>query len=144
MTPFRSAARLLLLGAPFIALAAAAVAEAGDADALRGIVQVEKDAGRVSSFRVVEHYRAIGVTAARSAVRASPEADADAARIWAERFCANASRELKWDHRWRLVIYPHGQPHRAFSCVIANTAQRLEPGFSRNASEDPIALDEMK
>jgi hypothetical protein len=142
MATLASAARRLVVGASLIILATTADAQAGDANALRGMAQAEKDAGRVSSFRVVEHYHAIGVTTAPPAARASPEAEAETARIWAERFCADASRDFKWSRRWRLIVYPSGQAHRSFTCVIANAALHLEPGFGRKSTEDPIALDE--
>ena len=139
MATFELAARRFLLGAPSIVLAAGiAHAEVGDADALRGMARAEKDAGRVSWFRVVESYRAIGVTTAPSMALASAEAEAEAAREWAKRFCAAASRDFQWDHRWKLVVYAHGQPHSSYSCVILKTAQRLERGPS---SEGPIACD---
>ena len=140
MTTFGQAARRLLFGAPSIVLAAAiAHAEVGDADALRGMAQAEKDAGRVSGFHVVEPYRVIGVTTAPSMARASAEAKAEAAREWAKKFCAAASRDFQWDRRWKLIVYAHGQPHSSYSCVILKTAQRLERGPS---SEGPIACDD--
>jgi hypothetical protein len=140
MTTFGQAARRLLLGAPLIVLAAAiAHAEVGDADALRGMAQAEKDAGRVSGFHVVELYRVIGVTAAPSMARASAEAKAEAAREWAKKFCAAASRDFRWDHRWKLIVYAHGQPHSSYSCAIMKTAQCLERSPS---SEGPTACDD--
>jgi hypothetical protein len=87
MTTFGLAARRFLVGARLVVLAAAtAHAEVGDADALRGMAQAEKDAGRVSGFLVVVPYRAIGVTTAHSVGRASAEAESDAAREWAKDF----------------------------------------------------------
>jgi hypothetical protein len=140
MTTFGIAARRFLRGAPLIVFAAAtAHAEVADADALRGMAQAEKDAGRLSGFHVAEPYRVIGVTTAPSMARASAEGRAEAAREWAKRFCAAASRDFQWDHRWRLVVYAHGQVHSPYSCVIRKTAQRLEHGPS---SEGPIACDD--
>jgi hypothetical protein len=141
MTMFRLAARLFLRGAPLLVLAATiAHAEVGDADALRGMAQAEKDAGRVSGFRVVEPYRAIGVTTAPSVARTSAEAEAEAAREWAKRFCAAASRDFQWDRRWRLIVHAYGQPHPAYTCVIRKTAH-LERGLS---SEGPVACDDKR
>ena len=136
MTTFGFAARQLLLSASFIIFAATAHAEIGDANALRGMAQAEKDAGRVSTFRVVEPYRAIGVTTAPPAAAASPEAEAEAAREWATRFCAAASRDFQWERRWKLMVYAHGQPHRPYSCMIPKTAQ------GSKSSEGPIACDD--
>jgi hypothetical protein len=82
MTSFGLAWRRFLLGAPLIILATAiAHAEVGDADALRGMAKAEKDAGRVSDFRVVESYRVIGVTTVPSVARASAKAEAEGSLV---------------------------------------------------------------
>jgi hypothetical protein len=93
-----------------------------------------QDAGRMSWFRVVVPYRAIGVTTAPSVAHATAEAEAEAAREWAKRFCAAASRDFQWDRRWRLIVYAHGKPHPAYTCVIRKTAHLQREG--------PIACDE--
>jgi hypothetical protein len=138
MISLRFLARRLLFGAALFTLPAAiAHAEGGDADALNRMAQAEKDAGHVSSFRVVEPYRAIGITASPMA-RASTEVSAEAAKAWAKRFCASASQDYQWDHRWRLTVYAHGQPHPAYACLIRNTAH-LERGLS---AEGRVACDD--
>jgi hypothetical protein len=106
------------------------------------MAQAEKDAGRVSGFRLVEPYRAIGVTTAPSAGRSSPQFEAETARDWAEGFCTAASRDFQWNRRWKLIVYAYGQPHCFYSCVIPKTAQHLESGFNRKSSEGPIACDD--
>jgi hypothetical protein len=142
MTAFGLVAPRFLVGASLIVFAAAiAHAEVGDADALRGMAQAEKDAGRVSRFHLVEPYRALGVTTAPSVPR-NAAAEVEAAREWAERFCGAASRDFQWDRRWKLIVYAHGQPHRAYSCLIPKMAQRLERGFNRTFSEGAIACDD--
>jgi hypothetical protein len=139
MTGLRFLAGRFLLGPPLVLLAAViAHAEVGNADTLRRIAQAEKDAGRVSSFRVMETYRAIGVTTAPPATRASTEVSAEVAREWAKRFCAAAAQDYQWDHRWRLTVYAHGQPRPAYTCSIRNTAH-LERSLS---SEGRVACDD--
>jgi hypothetical protein len=129
MTALRFLAGRFLLGAPLVLLAAAiAHAEVGNADTLRRIAQAEKDAGRVSSFRVVETYRAIGVTTAPPVTRASTEVSAEAAREWAKRFCAAAAQDYQWDHRWRLTVYgSRAAPPRLYLLDPEYGASRTRP-----------------
>lgn len=85
----------------------------------------------------MEPYHAIGVTIAPSAMRRNSETEADTVREWAKSFCAAASRDFQWDHRWRLVVYAHGQPHRSYSCVIP-----VARAFNWTSSEGPVACDD--
>jgi hypothetical protein len=115
----RTWARRFSLASLLIVFAAAASgAQPGGADALRGMAQAEKDAGRLSRFHIVELYRAIAVTMAPSEMRANRELEAEIARTWAQQFCARASRDLDWDRRWKLIVYAYGQAQRAYACVI--------------------------
>jgi hypothetical protein len=116
--PLRSARRLSLAALLVVFIAATSDAQVGEADALRGMAQAEKDAGRVSQFHIVEVYRAIGVTVPPSATRSAREVEAEIARNWAQEFCARASRDLHGGHRWKLIVYASGQAQRSYSCVI--------------------------
>ena len=62
----------------------------------------------MSGFRVVETYRAIAVTTAASNGEGGKESDIEAARKWAEAFCAVASKDFRWNRRWQLVVYAEG------------------------------------
>lgn len=139
LTPTRRFALAPLL----VAFAAAASnAQVGSTDALRGMAQAEKDAGRVSRFHIVELYRAIGVTMARSATQATREVEGEIARKWAQEFCARASRNLQWDRRWRLIVYAYGQPQRSYSCVFPINQDALKGSIPGRNSESRTTLDD--
>ena len=142
MAALEFAARRFLLGAPFIILAWTAHAEVGDAEALRSMAQAAKDAGHLSSFHVVESYRAIGVTTAPSATRNNFEVEAKIAREWGNTFCAAASRDFQWNRRWRLIVYASGQSRLTYSCLIPRTALHLDRDFDRKPSEARTACDD--
>ena len=136
----RSALIFPLTAFAFALIPVSAYSELGDADALQGMAQAEKDAGRLSGFRVVETYRAIAVTTAASNGQGGKGSDAEAARKWAEAFCAAASKDFHWDSRWRLVVYPEGQAQPAHACLIPRPRKLGEPR-SRRKGEDEIACE---
>ena len=142
MAAFEFAAGRFLLGAPFIILAWTAHAEVGDAEDLRSMAQAAKDAGDLSSFHVVESYRAIGVTTAPSATQNDFEVEAKIAREWGNTFCAAASRGFEWNRRWRLIVYASGQSHITYSCLIPKAAQHLERDFDHKPSEARNGCDD--
>jgi hypothetical protein len=97
--------------------ACAAQAHDLDAEHLRQLVEAEEIAGRVTAIRLVEAYRALGVTTARR--------EMDTARAWADAFCARATREFTWNSAWRLIVHMPEQGRRAYSCRIPTTPDRL-------------------
>ena len=136
----RSALIFPLTAFAFALIPVSAYSQLGDADALQGMAQAEKHAGRVSGFRVVEAYRAIAVTTAASIGQGGKESDAETARKWAEAFCAAASEDFHWDSRWQLVVYAEGTAQPAHACLIPRPAK---PGQSRSRGkgEDEIACE---
>ena len=136
----RSALIFPLTAFAFALIPVSAYSQLGDADALQGMAQAEKDAGRVSGFRVVETYRAIAVTTAASNGEGGKESDIEAARKWAEAFCAVASKDFRWNRRWRLVVYAEGTAQPSHACLIPRPAK---PGQSRSRgkSEGEIACE---
>jgi hypothetical protein len=142
INPPKSARRLSLAALLIVFTAAASDAQAGGADALRGMAQAEKDAGRLSRFHVVEVYRAIGVTMAPSATRATREVEAEIARKWAQEFCVRASRDLHWDRRWSLIVYAYGQAERSYSCLIPTSQDAFKGTAPRQNSESRTTLDD--
>jgi len=69
------------------------------------MVQAEKDAGRLSMYHIAETFGVVGATTSRSAPHGARESEAQAARTWAEGFCASATRNFQWNRRWKLVVY---------------------------------------
>ena len=137
-----TSARRFSLAALLVFTAAASDAEADGADALRGMAQAEKDAGRVSKFHIVEVYGAIGVTMAPSATRATQELEAEIARRWAQEFCVRASTDLHWDRRWKLIVYAYGQAQRAYSCLIPTSHDAFKGAAPGQNSESRTTLDD--
>ena len=142
INPLTRARRFSLAALLILFAVAASGAQVGDADALRGMAQEEKDAGRVSSFHIVELYRAIGVTMALPATRANREVEAEIARKWAQKFCASASRDLHLDRRWKLIVYAYGQAQRPYSCVIPMSQDALKGRVPGKNSESRTTLDD--
>ncbi|HKN29208.1 MAG TPA: hypothetical protein VJY34_15505 [Roseiarcus sp.] len=143
INPLTSARRLSLAALLIVFIAATSEAQqVDDADALRGLAQAEKDAGRVSHFNIVEVYRAIFVTAPPSATRATREVEAEIAQSWAQEFCARASRELHWERRWKLIVYAHGQAQRSYSCVIPLSQDAFKGSVPARNSECPATLED--
>ena len=66
-----------------------------------------------------------------------PRERAQAARTWAEAFCASATRNFRWNRRWKLVVYTQGQPHPSHSCLIPTPAN--DP---RKSSEGRVTRDD--
>jgi len=142
INPLTSARRFSLAALLIAFTAAESHAQTGGADALRGMAQAEKDAGRLSRFHIVELYRAIAVTMAPSEMRANQELEAEIARTWAQQFCARASRDLHWDRRWKLIVYAYGQAQRAHACVIPKSHDALRGTAPGQNSESPTTRDD--
>jgi hypothetical protein len=140
--PLTSAPRFSLAALLIVFTATLSDAQIGDADALHGKAQAEKDAGRVSRFHIVELYGAIGVTMAPSATRATREVEAEIARKWAQEFCASASRDLHWDRRWKVIVYAYGQAQRSYACVIPPRQDASKVGVPGQNSESRTPLDD--
>src|SRR5271166_4111038 len=86
--------RLPLALFAFVFSAASALGQTGDSATLRGMVQAEKDAGRLSGYHIAETFGAVGATTSRSATHGDRENEPRAARAWAEAFCASATRNF--------------------------------------------------
>ena len=129
--------RLPLALFAFVFSAASAFGQTGNSDDLRGMVQAEKNAGRLSGYHIAETFGAVGATTSRSATHGGRESGAQAARTWAEAFCASATRNFRWNRRWKLVVYTQGQPHPSHSCLIPTPAN--DP---RKSSEGRVTRDD--
>jgi len=82
-------------------------------------------------YHIAETFGVVGATTSRSAPHGARESEAQAARTWAEGFCASATRNFQWNRRWKLVVYTQGQPHPSHSCLIptlANDPQKSSEG----------------
>ncbi len=129
--------RLPLALLAFVFSAATASGQSVNSHALRGMVQAEKDAGRLSGYHIAETFGAVGATTSRSATHGGRESEAQAARSWAEAFCASATRNFRWNRRWKLVVYTQDQPHPSHSCLIPTPVSDL-----RKPSEDRVTRDD--
>ncbi len=113
-------------------------AQVTDTDALRQMGQSDKDAGRISTFRVVEPYRAMAAVLFRSHARTNRESEA-AARSWAADFCTRASNGFQWERRWRLTAYVNNASGPIFTCFIPSEEASI--GDERRTPEDPDAWE---
>jgi hypothetical protein len=114
----KSGKRWTSLAMIFVVLgSSAAFAQGVDTEKLRGLIETEKNAGRVRTIHVVEAYHAVGITSAHPRV--------ELARAWGESFCAHASRSFAWDRPWTLMVYIHQHEQPAYSCQIPTMPNRF-------------------
>ena len=113
---------------------------ASEGDALRRLAQSEVDSGRLSNFRVVEPYRAVGASVLVPPVQPG-EKVAAVAQAFANDFCNKASMEYPWRRSSKLIVYVHGRPHPAYSCSIPVSGGRGFGGLKGSSKQDALVCD---